>query len=108
MAKSKKGNDKKFVKQARDLLVLALGNLLWSHRERKFKGVTREEFCRDKKGLTQSNVFSIETGGLLKLDFEKLRFYLASSQGRDNKNLMASLRKVYDGLKELDEALRML
>ncbi len=47
-----KGNDKKVVKQARELLLGTIGNLLESHRERRFaysqraKPLPRRLFCR--------------------------------------------------------------
>jgi hypothetical protein len=101
-----KSNDKKVVKQARDLLVVTLGNFFGSHRERRFPG-TRKKFCSDKK-LQVSAVTFIETGRLLSLDFAKLRIYLAHTHGRDNSKFTASVKKVYDGLKELDDVLKML
>jgi hypothetical protein len=108
-----KGNDKKVAKLARDLLLRAIGNLLESHRERKFvyakraKPLPRRLFC-SRLGLVEGNIAQIETGRFLRLDFGKLRQYLAAIYGRDKPALVNSGRKVYDGLKEIDGFLKML
>lgn len=106
-----KGNDKKVVKQARQLLLDTLGNLWESHRERQFTGggkpLTRAQFCHSK-GLNESTVSHLETGRVLGLQFPKLRVYLAATHGRHDAKFASSAKKVYDGLKELDNFLRML
>ncbi len=108
-----KGNDKKVVKQARELLLGTLGNLLESHRERKFtyaqraQPLPRKLFCK-RNNLNRSTVAFIETGRFLSLNFGQLRQYLATTYGRNDANFAASVRKVYDGLKELDELLKEL
>ena len=108
-----KGNDKKVVRQARELLLGTLGNLLESHRERKFtyaqraKPLPRRLFCT-RNHLNESNVAFIETGRFLKLNFSHLRQYLATTYGRNDADFTASVKKVYDGLKELDEVLKEL
>ena len=108
-----KGNDKKVVKQACDLLLGTFGNLLESHRERKFtysqraRPWSRKRFCKDKN-LNPSNVAYIETGRFLSLNFSHLRQYLAHTYGRNDADFTTSARKVYDGLKELEEFLKEL
>lgn len=108
-----KGNDKKVVKQARKLLVDTLGNLLESHRERKFRSpqggqaLSRAQFCQGRN-LNESTVAHIETGRVLGLSFPRLRQYLAATHGRSDSKFSNSAKKVYDGLKELDSLLRML
>jgi hypothetical protein len=106
-----KGNDKKIVKETRKLLLGTLGNLLESHRERKFtehgKPLSRKEFCQ-KKNLNESTVAFIETGRVLELKVTQLRQYLAVTHGRSEAKFADSVKKVYDGLKELDELLPTL
>jgi len=106
-----KGNDKKVVKQARQLLLDTLGNLFESHRERKFtkggKPLSRVKFCQ-RNNLNASNVTHIETGRVLGLGFQQLRRYLATTHGRHDAIFSNSAKKVYDGLKELDDLLGML
>jgi hypothetical protein len=54
-----KANDKKVVRHARDLLLATIGNLLESHRERRFRDgkqpQSRAAFCAEK-GLVVSTV----------------------------------------------------
>jgi hypothetical protein len=108
-----KGNDKKVVRQAREVLLGALGNLLESHRERKFtyaqraQPLSRRLFCR-RNGLNRSTVAFIETGRFLSLNFGQLRRYLAATYGRNDADFAASVKKVYDGLRGLEDLLREL
>lgn len=109
-----KGNDKKVVREARHLLLSALGNLLESDRERKFRRphqkqrpLSRDEFCAQKH-LPDTNVSFIETGRFLDLDFAHLRLYLANTYGKSDVAFVTSVKKVYDGLKELDKLLKKL
>ncbi len=108
-----KGNDKKVVKQARELLLGTIGNLLESHRERRFtyaqrpRPLPRRLFCR-RNNLDQGIVTFIETGRFLSLDFGRLRHYLATTYGRNDAKFVASVKKVYDGLKELGNLLSEL
>jgi hypothetical protein len=108
-----KANDKKVTKETRDLLLCTLGNLLESQRERKFrssrnKSLTRRQFCHDNRNLIEATVSHIETGRFLNLRFDQLRVYLAAVYATNNANFIDSFRRVYDGLKEIDELLRML
>jgi hypothetical protein len=108
-----KGNDKKVVKEARALLLSTLGNLLESHRERRFtysqkaKPLPRRLFCT-RNHLDPAIVSFIETGRFLSLNFSHLRNYLATTYGRSDTDFTTSTRKVYDGLKELEELLKEL
>jgi len=106
-----KANDKKVVRKARQLVLDTLGNLLESHRERKFtnggKPLSRAQFCKGR-GLNESNVSHIETGLALGLGFPQLRHYLAAIYGRHDAKFSNSAKKVYDGLKELNDFLDML
>jgi len=108
-----KANDKKVVKETRNLLLSAMGNLLESHRERKFTyaqrstPLPRRVFCRRFR-LIEATVSHIETGRFLNLDFNQLRMYLAATHGRTDVNFLNSFRKVYEGIKEIDDLLRML
>jgi hypothetical protein len=108
-----KGNDKKVVKVTRELLLDTLGNLLQSHRERKFtsdddgKALSRKEFC-ENNNLEPSTVAFIETGRVLELSFPQLRQYLATTHGKSDSKFAESAKKVYDGLKELDNLLEKL
>jgi hypothetical protein len=108
-----KANDKKVVKEARNLLLRAIGNLLESHRERKFtyaqrRGqLPRRLFCK-RNNLVEPTVSHIETGRFLALDFNQLRLYLATVYGRNDQAFVTTTRKVYDGLKELDDLIGML
>lgn len=109
-----KGNDKKVVKQTRDLLLRTIGNLLESHRERKFtyaqraRPLPRRLFCSRNQNMVESTVSHIETGRFLGLDFGQLRLYLATVYGRNDQAFVNSIKKVYDGLKELDALLKVL
>jgi hypothetical protein len=108
-----KGNDKKVVKEARALLLSALGNLLESHRERKFtysqspRPLPRKLFCK-RNSLNESTVAHIETGRFLKLDVSQLRRYLATTYGRSDAKFATSAKKAYDGLKDLEAFLKEL
>ncbi len=108
-----KGNDKKVVKQARELLLGTIGNLLESHRERRFaysqraKPLPRRLFCR-RQNLDPAIVSFIETGRFLSLNFSHLRNYLATIYGRNDAEFTTSARKVYDGLKELEKFMKQL
>lgn len=106
-----KANDKKVVKQTRDLLLSAMGNLLESHRERKFrqagKAQSRAAFCA-QEGLVGSTVAHIETGRFLGLTFPQLRHYLAVTYGKGDAPFATSAKKVYDGLKEMERLLKRL
>ncbi len=108
-----KGNDKKVVKQAHKTLLDTIGNLLESHRERKFKSasgspLSRAQFCQAHTSLNESTVAFIETGRFLDLDVKNLRLYLATTHGKSGTAFSNSLKKVYDGLKELGPLLREL
>jgi hypothetical protein len=108
-----KGNDKKVVKEARALLLSTLGNLLESHRERKFaysqrpQPLPRKLFCK-RHSLKESTVAHIETGRFLQLDVSQLHTYLATTYQRSDSKFKTSVKKVYDGLKELDDVLKEL
>jgi hypothetical protein len=81
-----KGNDKKVVKEAHKLLLSAMGNLLESHRERRFRqgqqAQSRATFC-GQNNLVESTVAHIETGRFLGLTFPQLRHYLAVTYGNE-------------------------
>lgn len=106
-------NDKKVIRAARDLLVVALSNLLKSERERKFAYKTkagpkrRKTFC-NKFNLTVSTVAWIETGRILGLRFEQLRPYLAALREKDEHQYLLEFRRLYDGLKAIDVVLKDL
>jgi len=106
-----KANDKKVVKQAHSLLLSAMGNLLESHRERRFRRAgqaqSRAAFCA-RFGLVESTVAHIETGRFLGLTFPQLRHYLAVTYARSDAPFATSAKKVYDGLKEMDKLLQQL
>jgi hypothetical protein len=106
-----KGNDKKVVKHARETLLSAMGNLLESHRERRFrqagKAQPRAAFCA-QNGLMNATVAHIETGRFLGLTFAQLRHYLAVTHGKNSQAFVTSARTVYDGLKEMERLLREL
>ena len=94
-----KANDKKVVKDSRDLLLRTIGNLLISHRERRFtyanraEPLTRRLFCR-RNNLVEPTVTHIETGRFLELDFGQLRRYLATTYGRNDTAFVSSTRRV--------------
>ncbi len=100
-----KANDKKVVKQAKETLVLALSNLLESARERKYQ--TRAGFVA-QFGQNKSTVTNIETGRFLNHDFAQIRIYLGALTAKSNTKMATSFKKVYDGLKEIDELLKQL
>lgn len=101
-----KGNDKKLAREARDLLVSVLGNLLQGHRERK-SNLPRKAFFA-KKSPPASTAAFIETGRVLLISFQQFRLYLATVYGKNDAAFVTSARKVYDGLKELDRLLKKL
>lgn len=106
-----KRNDKKVIRQARDLVVVAFGNLLESERERKHAHKTkpgpkrRKTFCA-KFGLVESTIAHIETGRMLGLSFAQLRPYLAALRSKDDIKFLESMKKVYEGLKGIDAVLK--
>jgi len=108
-----KANDKKVVKETRDLLLRTMGNLLESHRERKFTysqkstPLPRLLFCK-RNSLVEPTISHIETGRFLGLKFDQLRLYLATTYGRKDPAFSNCFRKVYEGLRELDVLLKML
>jgi hypothetical protein len=108
-----KQNEKKMIRAARDTLVVGIGNLLESERQRKFAyrsrpgPKTRRTFCNKFK-LAESTVTWLETGRVLNLGFALLRPYLAALRGKDDTKLLESFKKVYDGLKELGPLLKRL
>jgi hypothetical protein len=101
------------VRQARELLLGTIGNLLESHRERRFtyaqraRPLPRRLFCK-RNNLDPNIVAFIETGRFLSLDFGRLRQYLATTHGRNDADFTTLVRKVYDGLKGLEELLTEL
>jgi hypothetical protein len=108
-----KANDKKVVKENAKALVTAIGNLLESDRERKFryaakpKPLPRRLFCQRNR-LNESTVAYIETGRMLRLSMGQLRVYFAVVRGRDDKRFVASFKKVYDGLRELGKVMKVM
>jgi hypothetical protein len=108
-----KQNEKKLVTQARNLLVGSLGNLLESERHRKFPykskpgPKTRKTFC-NKFGLVEPTVAHIETGRMLGLKLAQIRTYLAAVRGKKDLAFDESFKKVYEGLKELDNLLKKI
>lgn len=101
-----KGNDKKLVRESRDVLVSMIGNLLQGHRERK-SSLSRKAFFAQKSPPASTASF-IETGRLLLIRFQHFRLYLATVYGKNDPAFVTSARKVYDGLKELDKLLKRL
>ncbi len=101
-----KGNDKKLAREARDLLVAVLGNLVQGHRERK-STLSRQAFFAQNSPRASTAAF-IETGRLLRISFQQFRVYLATVYGRTDAPFVTSARRVYDGLKELDRLLKKL
>ncbi len=101
-----KGNDKKLVRESRDVLVSVIGNLLQGHRERRSKLSRRAYFAHKTPG--PSTAAHIETGRLLGLTFQQFRLYLATVYGKTDPAFVTSARKVYDGLRELDKLLKRL
>lgn len=105
-----KANDKKVVMEARQTLLSALGNLLESHRERKFlnsttkKPLSRRQFCAQER-LVEGTVTFIETGRFLDLRHAQLRRYLATTYRKNGVKFAESMRKVHDGLKEIEDFL---
>jgi hypothetical protein len=108
-----KANDKKAVKEAKSLLLSTLGNLLESDRERNFpysqssQPLPRKLFCK-RNSLNASTVGHIETGRFLGLDVGQLNVYLAVTHKRNDVAFKTSVKKVYDGLKEIDNLLKLL
>jgi hypothetical protein len=108
-----KANDKKVVKEAQSLLLSTLGNLLESHRERNFtysqspQPLPRKLFCK-RNNLKEGTVAHIETGRFLGLGVRQLNLYLATTYKRHDPAFKTSVKKVYDGLKELGVLLKKL
>ncbi len=108
-----KANDKKVVKETRDLLLRSMGNLFESHRERSFRyaqkvtPLPRRLFCR-RKGLDEGSVSFIETGRFLRLKLNRIRMYFAVTYGKSDVSFLNSFGKVYEGLKEIDNLLNEL
>jgi hypothetical protein len=108
-----KANDKKVVMDACQTLLAALGNLLESHRERRFvdsktkKPLPRKQFC-EENNLVVGTVSHIETGRFLGLQHPQLRKYLAVTYGRSDAKFAESMRKVHAGLKEVERFLEEL
>ncbi len=106
-----KANDKKVVREAHKLLLSAIGNLLESHRERRFRHAgqaqSRATFCAQHQ-LVESTVAHIETGRFLGLTFPQLRHYLAVAYATNNPAFAGSAKKVYEGLREMDNFLQRL
>ena len=108
-----KQNEKKVVREARKLLVTAFANLLESERQRKYSykskpgPKTRKTFC-NKFSLVPSTVTHIETGRMLGLKLPQMRTYLAALRGKDDVKFNESFKKVYEGLKEIDNVLAKL
>ena len=71
------------------------------------KPLSRFEFCTGN-GLEESNVTHIETGRVLRLGFPLLRRYLATTHERSDAKFTNSAKTVYDGLRELENLLKML
>src|SRR5688572_10790381 len=108
-----KRNEKKLVLDARSLVVGALGNFLESERQRKnpYKskpGHRTRKFSANKFHIAESTVAHIETGRMLGLQLKQLRTYLAAVRGKDDAQFNNSLKKVYEGLKEIDKLLSKL
>lgn len=95
------------------LFLIAFGNLPESHRERRFTyaqratPLPRRVFC-DRNNLVAATVAHIETGRFLGLNISQMRLYLATTHGLNDAAFLASLKKVYDGLKEIDALLKKL
>jgi len=108
-----KGNDKKVVRDTLELLLARIGNLLESHRERRFhyksKAVpySRAKFCK-LHNLERGTVAPIETGRLLSVGFPKIRRYLATTYAHNDARFAESMKNVYDGLQELEPVLKQL
>jgi len=108
-----KQNDKKVVKEARNLLISTLSNLLESERERKFTYKTkarhksRKTVCK-KTGLPKTHVTFIETGRLMRLKSSDLRPYFAALRGKDDHEFYENFKKIHEGLKAVDYILRKL
>lgn len=102
-----KANDKKVVMDACQTLLAAIGNLLESHRERRFvdpstkRPLTRKQFCLNNS-LVVGTVSHIETGRFLGLQHPQLRKYLAVTYGKSDSKFAESMRKVHTGLKEIE------
>ena len=108
-----KQNEKKIVRDARDILVRAFGNFLESERQRKnpYKskaGHRTRKYFSNRFHIAESTVAHIETGRMLGLNFPQIRTYVAAVSGKNNQQFIESLRKVYDGLKEIDKLLSEL
>jgi len=106
-----KANDKKLVTEATKVLVLALGNMLQTERERKFrttkkKPMPRKMFC-EKVEVPEPTAFQVETGAMLKLDFNAdVRPYLSALECRNDRALATALQRVHEGLVEVNAFLK--
>lgn len=108
-----KQNEKKIIRDTRDLLLRAFGNFLESERQRKnpYKskaGHRTRKYFSNKFYLPESTVAHIETGRMLGLNLPQIRTYLAAVRGKDDSQFNNSLKKVYEGLKEIDKLLTKL
>jgi hypothetical protein len=106
-----KGTDKRLVREAAQLTLDTLGNLLESHRQKKFrkrgKPLSRVQFC-ELYEVKESTVSQVESGSVLGLDDSQLRLYLAVAYGRSDERFSNSAKMVYDGVRELENLLKML
>jgi hypothetical protein len=106
-----KGTDKRLVREAAQLMLDRLGKLLESHRQREFrdqgKPWPRVQFCELRK-VEESTVSQVESGNVSGLDDSQLRLYLAVVYGRSGERFSNSAKMVYDGIRELENLLKML
>lgn len=106
-----KANDKKVVRESARTLTVAIGNMLESERERKYryaakpKPLPRQLFCK-RHGLNKPAVDYIESGRMLQRSISSFRKYFAVLRKNDDKSFLASFKKVCDGLKELEKLLK--
>ena len=107
-------NDKKVINQALNMLLVALGNTFISKREREHIQTNDRPYKRNKwirkvnLNMPGGTVTAIETGGFLRLSQSQGEKYIAALTGNDNTERKESLKKVYDGLKEIDTFLGYL
>lgn len=105
-------NDKKVIKEAKNVLVSSISNLFESTRERKYtysqraKPLSRKVYCRRNK-MNAGTVSHIETGRFLNLSLPQLRVYLASIRGRDDSTFLDEFGKIHAGLKAIDKVLKI-
>jgi hypothetical protein len=91
----------------------AFGHFLESERQRKnpYKskpGHRTRKYFANKFNLAESTVTHIETGRMLGLNRPKIRTYVAAVSGKNDTQFNESLKKVYEGLKEIDKLLSKL